>query len=35
MNKITKNKIELFAIKLLEKLGFEHIYAPNIAPEKI
>ena len=33
MNKITENEIELFAIKLLEKQGFEYIYAPNIAPD--
>ncbi|MBU1657823.1 type I restriction endonuclease subunit R [bacterium] len=32
-NKITENEIELFAIELLEKLGFEYIYAPNIAPD--
>jgi len=33
-NKITENEIELFAIELLEKQGFEYIYAPNIAPTK-
>jgi type I restriction enzyme R subunit len=33
MNKITENEIELFAIELLEKQGFEYIYAPNIAPD--
>lgn len=33
MTKITENEIELFAIELLEKLGFEYIYAPNIAPD--
>ena len=32
MTKITENEIELFAIELLEKQGFEYIYAPNIAP---
>jgi len=32
-NKITENEIELFAIELLEKQGFEYIYAPNIAPD--
>lgn len=32
-NKITENEIELFAIELLEKQGFEYIYAPNIAVE--
>lgn len=33
MTKITENEIELFAIELLEKQGFEYIYAPNIAPD--
>ena len=33
MTKITENKIELFAIELLERLGYEYIYAPNIAPD--
>ncbi len=33
MNKITENKIELFAIELLEKQGFKYIYAPNVAPD--
>lgn len=33
MTKITENKIELFAIELLEKLGYEYIYAPNICPD--
>jgi len=33
MTKITENKIELFAIELLEKQGFSYIYAPNIAPD--
>ncbi|HHU46607.1 MAG TPA: hypothetical protein GXZ40_01770, partial [Bacteroidales bacterium] len=33
MNKITENTIEFFAIELLEKLGYEYIYAPNIAPD--
>lgn len=33
MNKITENEIELFTIELLEKQGFEYIYAPNIAPD--
>ncbi len=32
-NKITENQIELFAIELLEKQGFEYIYAPSIAPD--
>lgn len=33
MNKITENEIELFSIELLEKLGFEYTYAPDIAPD--
>jgi len=33
MTKITENEIELFAIELLEKQGFNYIYAPNIAPD--
>jgi len=33
MTKITENEIELFTIELLEKQGFEYIYAPNIAPD--
>ncbi|MEA1954254.1 MAG: hypothetical protein U9O24_07665 [Campylobacterota bacterium] len=32
-NKITENEIELFSIELLEKQGFEYIYAPDIAPD--
>ena len=28
-NKITENQIELFAIELLEKQGYEYIYAPE------
>ncbi len=31
MTRITENTIEDFAIKLLEQLGYEYIYAPNIA----
>ncbi|KAF3983447.1 MAG: type I restriction endonuclease subunit R [Methylococcales symbiont of Hymedesmia sp. n. MRB-2018] len=33
MTKITENTIETFCIELLEKQGYEHIYAPDIAPE--
>lgn len=34
MNKaITENIIETFAIELLDKLGYEYIYAPDIAPD--
>lgn len=31
MTRITENSIEAFAIELLDKLGYEYIYAPNIA----
>lgn len=31
MNKITEHSIEDFAIKLLERLGYEYVYAPSIA----
>lgn len=31
--RITENTIEDFAIKLLERLGYDYIYAPNIAPD--
>ena len=33
MTRITENSIETFAIELLDKLGYEYIYAPNIAPD--
>jgi len=33
MTKITENTIEEFAIELLEHLGYQYIYAPDIAPE--
>lgn len=33
MNKITENDIELLAIEQLEKLGFNYLYAPDIAPD--
>jgi len=33
MNKITESAIELFAIDLLEKSGYQYIYAPDIAPD--
>ena len=32
-DKITKNAIEKFAIELLEKQGYQYIYAPSIAPD--
>jgi type I restriction enzyme R subunit len=31
MTRITENIIETFAIELLDKLGYEYVYAPNIA----
>jgi len=34
MIKITENQIKLFAIELLESLGFEYIYTSNVAPKK-
>jgi type I restriction enzyme R subunit len=33
MTKITENNIEEFAIELLEKLSYEYLYAPDIAPD--
>jgi type I restriction enzyme, R subunit len=33
MTRITENTIESFAIELLDNLGYEYIYAPNIAPD--
>ena len=33
MNTLTEFDIEQFAISLLENLGYEYIYAPNIAPD--
>lgn len=33
MPRITESHIEEFAIELLEKQGYEYIYAPNIAPD--
>ena len=32
MTRITEHSIEDFTIQLLEQLGYEYIYAPNIAP---
>ena len=32
-NKITESEIEKFTIELLEKQGFQYIYAPSIAPD--
>jgi len=33
MERITENEIENFAIELFEKLGYQYIYAPDIAPD--
>ncbi|RKX61819.1 MAG: DEAD/DEAH box helicase [Thermodesulfobacteriota bacterium] len=33
MSKITESAIETFAIELLEKSGYQYIYAPSIAPD--
>ena len=33
MTRITENHIEEFAIELLEKQGYQYIYAPDIAPD--
>ena len=33
MTKITENIIEKFALTLLERLGYQYIYAPDIAPD--
>ena len=33
MSKVTESAIEKFAIELLEKRGYQYIYAPSIAPD--
>jgi type I restriction enzyme R subunit len=33
MTRITENIIEAFAIELLTKLGYDYVYAPEIAPD--
>jgi type I restriction enzyme R subunit len=33
MSRITESSIEEFAIELLEKLGYQYIYGPDIAPD--
>ena len=33
VNKITESAIEKFAIEILEKQGYQYIYAPSIAPD--
>ena len=33
MTRITENTIEEFTIELLKRLGYQYIYAPDIAPD--
>ena len=33
MTRLTESAIETFAIKLFERLGYEYLYAPDIAPD--
>lgn len=33
MTKLTESAIEDFAIKLFERLGYDYIHAPEIAPD--
>lgn len=33
MSKLTESAIEDFAIKLFERLGFDYIHAPDVAPD--
>ena len=33
MNKLTESAIETFAIALFEKLGYQYVYGPDIAPD--
>lgn len=33
MNKITESAIEKFTVELLEKTGYEYVYAPSMAPD--
>lgn len=35
MTRITENSIEEFSIELLERLGYNYIYGPDIAPDSI
>ena len=35
MTRITESSIEEFAIELLEKSGYQYIYAPDIAPDSV
>ncbi|WP_232422321.1 type I restriction endonuclease [Methylosarcina fibrata] len=33
MSKLIESAIEEFAIKLFERLGYNYVYAPDIAPD--
>jgi len=33
LSRITENKIEEYTIQLLEELGYEYLYAPDVAPD--
>jgi type I restriction enzyme, R subunit len=33
MERITENEVEKFAIELVERLGYQYVYAPDIAPD--
>jgi seryl-tRNA synthetase len=35
MNHITESTIEKFAIEVLDKQGYQYIYAPSIAPDAV
>lgn len=33
MTRLIESEIEEFAISVLERLGYDYVYAPDIAPE--
>ena len=35
MTKLTESAVEQHAIELLEKLGYQYIYGPDIAPDRV
>lgn len=35
MAQITENTIEIFAIELLKKLGYEYLFGPDLAPDGV
>ena len=35
LTKITETAIEKFTIELLEKAGYQYIYGPTLAPDKV